>query len=151
MNIKPSSLIIHNPCGIRCFQTKFAFYLAEFDKRANSILLGPAVRRPISSSSRLNFNLGFFIPLFKSLFGIIFCVLWRASNSTEFLLKLPDLVSKLVSNFQYKEYFKSPIDRYLKQISIFASVAHSHFENNSLRECVIDERKKTLLTLCNKK
>ena len=33
MNIKPSSLIIHNPYGIRCFQTKFAFYLAEFDKR----------------------------------------------------------------------------------------------------------------------
>lgn len=48
----------------------------------------------------------------------------------------------MVSNFQYKEYFKSPIDRYLKQISIFASVAHSHFENNSLRKYVINERKK---------
>ena len=101
MNIKPSSLIIHNPCGIRCFQTKFAFYLAEFDKRANSILLGPAVRRPISSSSRLNFNLGFFIPLYKSLFGIIFCVLWRASNSNEFLLKLSDLKSDFTLTLAY--------------------------------------------------
>ena len=101
MNIKPPSLIIHNPCGIRCFQTKFAFYLAEFDKRENSILLGPAVRRSISSSSRLNFNLGFFIPLFKSLFGIIFCVLWRASNSTEFLLKLSDLKSDFTLTLAY--------------------------------------------------
>ena len=44
MNIKPSSLIIHNPCGIRCFQTKFAFYLAEFDIRTNSILLVNTVK-----------------------------------------------------------------------------------------------------------
>ena len=48
----------------------------------------------------------------------------------------------MVRNFQDKEYFKSLIDRYLKQISIFTSVAHSHFENNSLRKCVINERKK---------
>ena len=48
----------------------------------------------------------------------------------------------MVRNFQNKEYFKSLIDRYLKQISIFASVAHSHFENNSLRKSVINERKK---------
>lgn len=48
----------------------------------------------------------------------------------------------MVRNFQDKEYFKSLIDRYSKQISIFALVAHSHFENNSLRKCVINERKK---------
>ena len=47
----------------------------------------------------------------------------------------------MVSNFQYKEYFKSHIDRYLKQILIFSSVAHSHFEYNSLWKCVINERK----------
>ena len=29
----------------------------------------------------LNFNLGFFIPLFKGLFGIMSCVLFRASES----------------------------------------------------------------------
>ena len=43
--------------------------------------LGPVVRRPISANPRLNWNLGFFIPLFKILFGIIFCVPFRASNS----------------------------------------------------------------------
>ena len=42
---------------------------------------GPVVGRRISANPRLNFNLCFFIPLFKSLFGIIFCVLFRASNS----------------------------------------------------------------------
>ena len=43
----------------------------------------------------LNFNLGLFIPLFKSLFGIISCLIFRASNnnildkknSTEFSFK----------------------------------------------------------------
>ena len=46
-----------------------------------SILLGPVVRRPISANPGLNFNLGFFIPLLKSLFGIIFSVLFKVSNS----------------------------------------------------------------------
>ena len=41
---------------------------------------GPVVGRPISANPRFNFNLCFFIPLFKSLFGIIFCVLLKASN-----------------------------------------------------------------------
>ena len=39
---------------------------------------GPVVGRPISINPRLNFNLCFFIPSFKSLFGIIFCVLRKA-------------------------------------------------------------------------
>ena len=42
------------------------------------------VRRPISAKPRLNFNLGFFIPLFKCLFGII---------RLNFLLKLSGLKS----------------------------------------------------------
>ena len=42
---------------------------------------GQVVRGPISANPRSNCNLGFFIPLFKSLLGIIFCVLFRASNS----------------------------------------------------------------------
>ena len=42
--------------------------------------LGP-VRRPISANPRLNFDLGFFIPLFKCHFKMISCVLIRASNS----------------------------------------------------------------------
>ena len=33
------------------------------------------VRGPINADPRLNFNLGFFISLFKSLFEIIFCIL----------------------------------------------------------------------------
>ena len=53
------------------------------------------VRRPISAKPRLNFNLGFFIPLFKCIFGIMPCVLFRASkshvidkkNSAEFYFK----------------------------------------------------------------
>ena len=59
------------------------------------ILLGPVVRRPISANPGLNFNLRFFIPLLKSLFGKIFSVLFKASsshtlnkkNSTEFSCK----------------------------------------------------------------
>ena len=43
--------------------------------------LGPVVRRPISTNPGLNFNLGFLIPLLKSLFGIIFSVLFKVSNS----------------------------------------------------------------------
>ena len=42
---------------------------------------GPVVRRPISANPGLNFNLGFLIPLLKSLFGIIFSVLFKVSNS----------------------------------------------------------------------
>ena len=56
---------------------------------------GPVVRRPISANPGLNFNLHFFIPLLKSLFGKIFSVLFKASsshtlnkkNSTEFSCK----------------------------------------------------------------
>ena len=59
----------------------------------------PVVRRPISANPKLNFNLGLFIPLFKSLFGIVSCLLFIASynhildkkNSTEFSFKLSDL------------------------------------------------------------
>ena len=43
--------------------------------------LDPAVRRLISADPRLNFNLDFFIPLFKCLFGIVSGVLFRASNN----------------------------------------------------------------------
>ena len=57
--------------------------------------LGSVVRRLISANTRLNFNLDFFIPLFKCLFGIVYRVLFRASNdhildkknSTEFSFK----------------------------------------------------------------
>ena len=57
--------------------------------------LGPVVRRPISANPGLNFNLNFFIPLFKCLFRIVSGVLYRASNNhirdkknpTEFSLK----------------------------------------------------------------
>ena len=60
-----------------------------------SVHLGPVVRRLISANPRLNFNLVFFIPLFKCLVGIVFRVLYRASNnhildkknSTEFSFK----------------------------------------------------------------
>ena len=43
--------------------------------------LGPVVRRLISANPRLNFNLDFFIPLFKCFVGIVFLVLYRASNN----------------------------------------------------------------------
>ena len=43
--------------------------------------LSPVVQRPISANPRLTLNPGFLIPLFKSLFGIKFCVLFRASHS----------------------------------------------------------------------
>ena len=57
--------------------------------------LGPVVQMPISAKIGLNFNQGFFIPLFKRLFGIIFPFLYRAFNNqivdkknyTEFYLK----------------------------------------------------------------
>ena len=63
--------------------------------------LGSVVRRPISATPRLNFNLGFFIPSLKCLFRIIFCVLIGASNShildkrirLNFVLKLSGLKS----------------------------------------------------------
>ena len=41
------------------------------------IHMNPVVRMPISANSRLHFNL---VPLFKSLFGIIFYIAFRASN-----------------------------------------------------------------------
>ena len=44
----------------------------------------PVVQRPISANPWLNCNLDFFIPLFKSIFGIIFCVLLTASNDCIF-------------------------------------------------------------------
>ena len=45
------------------------------------MVLGPVVQEPISANPRLNCNLHFFFPLFKSIFGIIFCVLFTVSNS----------------------------------------------------------------------
>ena len=61
----------------------------------NITIQGPVVRRMISANPRLNFNLNFFIPLFKCLFRIVSGVLYRASNNhirdkknpTEFSLK----------------------------------------------------------------
>ena len=47
----------------------------------NDDQLGPVVQRPISANPGLNFNRGFLIPLLKSLFGIIFSVLFEVSNS----------------------------------------------------------------------
>ena len=41
---------------------------------------GPVVLRLISPNPRLNYNPGFFIPMFKSLFGIFSSVLYGASN-----------------------------------------------------------------------
>ena len=74
------------------------FYQINCVLSNHSKVQGPVVRGPISTSSRLNCNLGLLIPLFKSHFGIVFCVLFRASNShyqtkrnlTEFFLKLSD-------------------------------------------------------------
>ena len=53
------------------------------DRRQNTfqIIPGSVVRRLISANPRLNFNLDFFIPLFKCLVGIVFRVLYRASNN----------------------------------------------------------------------
>ena len=48
---------------------------------AVAMVLGPVVQELISTNPRLNCNLYFFFPLFKSIFGIIFCVLFTASNS----------------------------------------------------------------------
>ena len=67
-------------CGICLVCVGFSF------KATNKVMhtakhKGPVVGRPISANPRLNFNLCFFIPLLKSLFGIIFCVLLKASNS----------------------------------------------------------------------
>ena len=57
----------------------------------------------------LNFNLDFFTPLFESLFGIIFSILYGASNHqilikknyTEFLLKLSGLKSEFTLTLGY--------------------------------------------------
>ena len=70
---------------------------------------GPVVWRPIGANPKLNFNLGLFIPLFKSLFGIISGLLFRASNnydlgkknSTEFSFKLSDLKSDFTLTLGY--------------------------------------------------
>ena len=64
-------------------------------KMLGVIIQGPVVLRLISANPGLNFNLRFFIPLLKSLFGKIFSVLFKASsshtlnkkNSTEFSCK----------------------------------------------------------------
>ena len=46
----------------------------------NGAVLGPVVRRPISANPGLNFSLGLFIPLLKILFGVVFNVIFKASN-----------------------------------------------------------------------
>ena len=43
--------------------------------------LGPVVRRPISANSGVNFNPGFFIPLWSRLFEIISLFFFRASDN----------------------------------------------------------------------
>ena len=48
----------------------------QVKRMKNDINQGPVVRRPISTNPGLNLN-----PLLKSLFGIIFSVLFKASNS----------------------------------------------------------------------
>ena len=42
---------------------------------------GLVVWKPISTNPRLNFNPGFYINLYKRLLGIIFAILFRASNN----------------------------------------------------------------------
>ena len=76
-------------------QDSSKFYTYWFALSAIYISEGPVVRRLISANPRLNFNLNFFIPLFKCLFRIVSGVLYRASNNhirdkknpTEFSLK----------------------------------------------------------------
>ena len=45
------------------------------------ILLGPVVQRLIRANQGLNFNVRFIIPLFKSLFGTIFFILFSKRHS----------------------------------------------------------------------
>ena len=64
---------------------------------------GPVVLSLISANPRLNYNPGFFIPMFKSLFGIFSCFFYGASNHrlidkknyAEFSFKLSDVKSDL--------------------------------------------------------
>ena len=79
--------------------------------------LGLDAQRPISADPMLNFNLGFFSHIFKSLFEIIFCILFRASNnyildnknSTEFSYKLSNLKSDFTPTLGYlKPSFEQP-------------------------------------------
>ena len=42
--------------------------------------MGQVVPRLTSADPGLNFNPGFFMPLFKGLLGIIFSILFRVSN-----------------------------------------------------------------------
>ena len=73
------------------------------------IVQGPIVRRLISANPRLNFNLDFFFPLFKCFVGMVFLVLYRASNNhildkrirLNFLLKLSDLKSDFTLTLGY--------------------------------------------------
>ena len=60
------------------FAKMLSFYPTPTQDNRNQ---GPVVQRPISANPGLNFNLGFLIPLLKSLFGIIFSVLFEVSNS----------------------------------------------------------------------
>ena len=79
--------------------------------------LGLDAQRPISADPMLNFSLGFFSHIFKSLFEIIFCILFRASNnyildnknSTEFSYKLSNLKSDFTPTLGYlKPSFEQP-------------------------------------------
>ena len=56
-------------------------YLNNIKGKYVILFQGQVDRRPISINPRLNCNLGFFILFFKTPFGLIFCVLFRASNS----------------------------------------------------------------------
>ena len=73
-------LLIHTQCNQEyqiihtCSQTLIAISASVSQDFAKSrfTVLGPAVRRLVSANPRLNFNPGFFIPLWRSLLGIIF-------------------------------------------------------------------------------
>ena len=88
--IEVRQIVVSSPNSNRT-QTLVAFFFVIADFFYFSFILlirsiisftdqGPVVRRPISANPGLNFNLGFFIPLLKGLFGIIFSVLFKASN-----------------------------------------------------------------------
>jgi len=99
------------------------------------IVQGPVVRRPISANRGLNFNLGFFFFCSKVFSGIIFSILFRASNhqivgkknKTDFLFKLSYLNSNFVLTLGYlNPALNNPAQIVISGIRIVSYVSERH-------------------------
>ena len=75
-----TSYFSFNPVAVKdeVFDSRNSIYFGNYGAALNFRHLGPVVQGPISANPGFNFNPGFYISLFKSRFGIILPIVFRA-------------------------------------------------------------------------